>query len=609
MTNDILFVCGVLAVAVVLFASGRVRLDITALLVVFALVLGDILTLGEALAGFSDPVVLMIAGLFVVGEALVTTGVAFSVGQWLMRVGGASEARLLALLMVSVGTIGAFMSSTGIVALFLPIVLGISAKTGFAKTRLLMPLSIAALISGMMTLIATPPNLVVNAELRNRGLEPFGFFEFTPIGIAVLVVGVLYVLTIGRRLLSATDAEDPRAGAADPSLMSLAERYGLIGKLSRLRIPAASPLVGQSIGGAKLRTRFGVAAVGIERREGRATTIMPALAHTELATGDVLYVVGGAEPAAHFIETKGLQPLPIEERPSEELTAELGLAEVMLPPDSGLIGRTLHEAAFRSRRHVSVLAIRRGGAPIEESLTNRKLKSGDTLLVSGSWKDIAVLREEKHDFVVLSLPAEMKDFAPARRQAPWALGILAVMVAAMVLGLAANAIIVLIAALAMVVSRCLTMDAAYRVINWPSLVLLAGMLPLATALQNTGATDLIVKAIADNLGGLGPTAMLVALFLLTAVMGLFISNTATAVLLAPIAIGIAADMGVSPYPYVMTVAVAASAAFMTPVSTPVNTLVVAPGGYTFGDFVKVGVPLTILVMLVATVLIPLLFPF
>ena len=609
MTSDILFVCGVLAVAVVLFASGRVRLDITALLVVFALVLGDILTLGEALAGFSDPVVLMIAGLFVVGEALVTTGVAFAVGQWLMRAGGASEVRLLALLMVSVGTIGAFMSSTGIVALFLPIVLSISAKAGFAKTRLLMPLSIAALISGMMTLIATPPNLVVNAELRNRGLEPFGFFEFTPIGIAVLVVGVLYVLTVGRRLLSGTDAEDPKAGAADPSLMSLAERYGLIGKLSRLWIPAASPLVGQSVGGAKLRTRFGVAAVGVERREGRATTIMPVLAHTEFAAGDVLYVVGGAEPAAHFIETMGLQPMPIEGRPREELTAELGIAEVMLPPDSRLIGRTLHEAAFRSRRHVSVLAIRRGGAPIVEGLANQKLKSGDTLLVSGSWKDIAVLREENHDFVVLNLPAEIKDFAPARRQAPWALGILAAMVAAMVLGVAANAIIVLIAALAMVVARCLTMDTAYRVINWPSLVLLAGMLPLATALQNTGATDLIVKAIADNLGGLGPTAMLVALFLLTAVMGLFISNTATAVLLAPIAIGIAADMGVSPYPYVMTVAVAASAAFMTPVSTPVNTLVVAPGGYTFGDFAKVGVPLTILVMLVAALLIPLLFPF
>ena len=608
MTGDMAYVFGVLAVAVVLFASGKLRLDVVALLVVFALVLGDVVTLGEALAGFSNSVILMIAGLFIVGEALVTTGIAFAVGEWLMRIGGASEQRMLVLLMLVVGSVGAFMSSTGIVALFLPIVLGISAKTGYPKTRLLMPLSFAALISGMMTLIATPPNLVVNEELAHQGLEPFGFFEFTPIGVAVLLVGTVYMLFLGRRMLSAGHPED-QGQQKGLSIDELIDRYGLRGRFLRLRIPADSPLVGHSVGAAKLRTLFGVAAIGIERREGRQLSITPALAHTEFRAGDVLYAVGAEEPAAHFIEDQGLEPLSMETAPRKDIQQEMGLAEVMISPDSALIDQTLHDAAFRSRRHVSVLAIRRGGEPIEANLADQELKFGDTLLVSGSWKDIGLLQAGRKDLIVLNLPVELEDFAPARSQAPWALGILVAMIATMTFGLVPNAIAVLIAALALVAARCLTMETAYRVINWPSLVLVAGMLPLATALQNTGASDLIVDGLVARFGDFGPTAMMTGLFVLTAVLGLFISNTATAVLLAPIAIGIAGDMGVSPYPFAMTIAVAASAAFMTPVSTPVNTLVVAPGGYTFGDFAKVGVPMTILVMIVADLLIPLLFPF
>ena len=607
MTPDMVYVFGVLAVAVVMFASGKVRLDVVALLVVFALVLGDVVTLREGLAGFSDSVILMIAGLFIVGEALVTTGIAFAIGEWLMRIGGASERRLLVLLMLVVGVVGAFMSSTGIVALFLPIVLSISAKTGYAKTRLLMPLSFAALISGMMTLIATPTNLVVNAELNHQNLEPFGFFEFTPIGVAVLLVGTAYMLLVGRRLLSAGHPEDQ--GETGLTIDELLARYGLTGQFWRLRIPADSPLVGQTVGAAKLRTLFGVAAVGVERHEGRRLSVAPALPHTEFRAGDVLYITGLEEPANHFIDTQGLEYLAIETAPRKDIQRELGLAEVMISPHSELIHRTLQDAAFRSRQHLSVLAIRRDGEPIMANLAGERLRFGDTLLVSGSWKDIGLLRANTKNLIVLNLPMELADFAPARGQAPWALAILVVMIAVMTFGLVPNAIAVLIAALALVAARCLTMDAAYKVISWPSLVLVAGMLPLATALQNTGATGLIVDGLVASFGDFGPTVMMTGLFALTAVLGLFISNTATAVLMAPIAIGIAGDMGVSPYPFAMTIAVAASAAFMTPVSTPVNTLVVAPGGYTFGDFAKVGVPMTILVMIVAVIMIPLLFPF
>jgi di/tricarboxylate transporter len=424
----------------------------------------------------------------------------------------------------------------------------------------------------------------------------------------VLLVGTAYMLLVGRRLLSASHPED-KPEDTGPTIDELVDRYGLRDKFRRLRIPAGSPLVGRTLGAAKLRTLFGVAAVGIERREGRQLSIAPALPQTEFRAGDVLYVTGHEEPAKHFVDSQGLEHLAIETAPRTDIQKELGLAEVMIPPDSELIKKTLQDAAFRSRHHVSVLAIRRGGEAKVANVTDERLKFGDTLLVSGSWKDIRLLRADKKNLIVLHLPAELADFAPARAQAPWALAILVAMIAAMTFDLMPNAIAVLMAALAMVLTRCLSMETAYKVINWPSLVLVAGMLPMATALQNSGATELIVDGLVSQFGDFGPSAMLAGLFALTAILGLFVSNTATAVLLAPIAIGIAADMGVSPYPFAMTIAVAASAAFMTPVSTPVNTLVVAPGGYTFADFAKVGVPMTILVMAVSYVLIPLLFPF
>jgi di/tricarboxylate transporter len=608
MNIEIWFVFGVLAAAVALFASDRVRLDWVALLVLLSLLLSGILTVGEALAGFSDPVVLMIAGLFVVGEALVTTGVAHAVGDWLMRVGGGSETRILVLLMVVVAGFGAFMSSTGIVAIFIPIVLGIAARSGIDRRGLLMPLAFAALISGMLTLIATPPNLVINAELNRQGLEPFNFFDFTPFGLAILVLGIVYMLTIGRRLL-ATDAE--RAGDADDgtSLEELVRLYGLTGRLHRLRLAGESPLIGQTLADARVRSDFAVIVIGVERSRRFGIEITPALPRTQFKSGDILYVVGGDEPIRHFMEVHTLKRLALETRPMKELTAELGLAEVLLGPESGLIGRTIGEAALRTRRQVSVLAVRRKGEPIEASLTDLTLRLGDSLLVAGGWQRIGRLREEKKDFIVLSLPREMAEVAPARRKAPYALAIVALMIVAMTFGLVANVTAVLIAALALVTLGCLTMDGSYRVINWPSLVLIAGMLPLATALDKTGGTRVIAEALVDTLGEAGPYGMMAGLFVLTSVLGAFVSNTATAVLMAPIAIGAARLMEVAPHPFLMTVALAASAAFMTPVSSPVNTLVVTPGGYRFGDFVKIGVPMTILTMAATLILVPLIFPF
>jgi len=468
-----------------------------------------------------------------------------------------------------------------------------------------MPMAFAALFSGLLTLIATPPNLVVNDALRNAGLQPFGFFSITPIGLIALALGIGYMAIIGTRLLPA-----PAPGSTvgqRKTLWELAESYRLIGQLHRLQVASDSPLAGQTVAEAGLRTRYGVTLVGVGRSDRFAERVSAALTSTELHPADVLYGVGSITAVAALIAAERLTALPIANSQQQNLVQELGLAEVMLPPDSALIGQTLRQAAFRSHHNLSVLGIRRGGRLLD-SLTEEKLAFGDVFLLAGAWKRITRLQGDSKDFLVLNLPAELSEVAASYRQAPFALLILLAMVALMTFGWTSNVEAVLLAALAMGLFRCLRMEDAYRSINWPSLVVIAGMLPLANALEQTGGVTLIADGLVAGLGPFGPLALLAGVFALAALIGMFISNTATALLMAPIAIAAAQQVGVSPYPFAMTVAVAASAAFVTPVSSPVNTLVLAPGGYRFNDFVRVGLPLLALVMGLTLLLTPLLLP-
>ena len=605
MSPDALFVFGLLAVTVVLFASDWLRPDVVALLVIVALILGGILPVSVAVAGFGDPLIILIAGLFVVGEGLVRTGIAFQVGQGLARLAGASESRLLVLLMLAVAGLGAFMSSTGVVAIFIPVVLGLTGRLSISPGRLMMPMAFAALLSGLLTLIATPPNLVVNDALRSAGLHPFGFFGVTPIGLLILALGIGYMAIIGSRLLPSS-VPNSTAGHRK-TLRELGESYQLVGQLHRLRLAADSSLVGQTVAEARLRTRYGLTLIGVERPTRFAETVSAALANTELHPADVFYGVGSAAAVEELIAAERLLQLPITDSEQQRLIQELGLAEVMLPPDSALIGQTLHQAAFRSHHALSVLGIRRRGQPLLH-LAQEKLAFGDVLLVVGAWKRIALLQNDPKDFLVLNLAAELSEVAPSYRQAPFALAILLAMVALMTFGWVSNVVAVLLAALAMGLCRCLRMEDAYRAINWPSLVVIAGMLPLAKALEQTGGVALIADGLVAGLGPFGPLALLAGVFVLAALIGMFISNTATALLMAPIAIAAAQQVGVSPYPFAMTVVIAASAAFVTPVSSPVNTLVLAPGGYRFNDFVRVGLPLLLLVMGLTLLLTPLLLP-
>jgi di/tricarboxylate transporter len=494
------------------------------------------------------------------------------------------------------------------VAIFIPVVLGITARLGISPGRLMMPMAFAALFSGMLTLIATPPNLVVNDALRNAGLEPFGFFSITPIGLLALTLGVVYMWTVGSRLLP---THPPKTGTAGrrQTLLELVESYNLMGQLHRLRLDPHSPLIGQTVADALLRTRYGVTIVGVGQSERFTETVSPALTTTVFHPADALYVVGPDEAVTTLCAAENLTRLLIAESQQHSLAQELGLVEVMLPPDSELIGQTLRQAAFRTHHGLTVLGIRRNRQPLPGNLIKEKLAFGDTLLVAGSWKQISLLQGDQKHFLVLNLPAELSEVAPAYRQAPFALAILLIMVLIMAFGVVHNVAAVLLAALAMGLFRCLRMEDAYRSINWPTLVIIAGLLPLARAMEQTGGVMLIADGLVTGLGGFGPLALLAGIFLLAALIGMFISNTATALLVAPIAIAAAQQVGVSPYPFAMTVAIAASAAFATPVSSPVNTLVLAPGGYRFSDFVRVGGPLLLAIMALTLLVAPLLLPF
>lgn len=609
MTGDILLVLGLLLATILLFASDRLRMDIVAILVLLALMMSGLLAPKEALAGFGDPLVVLIAGLFVIGEGLFRTGVAFAIGNWLLGVAGNSETRLLVLLMLVVAGLSAFMSNTGAVAVFIPVALNLSTKANVPANRLLMPMAFAGSLGGMLTLIGTPPNLVVSNLLSREGMTPFNFFSFTPVGLLILVATIVFIVLIGRLLLPKDGG--PKGNAQDRlSLEDLISAYGVKDQLFRLCIESDSPLVGQTLGQVQLRTRFDVIVIGLERQSRGKPVVMPALIQTEYSAGDIIYLAGTEQRVAELLRTlAGMRRLTFEAQQKQIVAQELGLAEVLLTPRSRLVGQTIKDAHFRERYGLSVLGILRMGQPMRGDFLATRLDFGDSLLVGGGWRHIDLLQAEQTDFSVLTIPREMDEVAPYRERAPWALAIVAGMLGLMTFDILPSVTAVLLAGLAMVLARCVTMEEAYESINWQSIILIAGMLPMATALNKTGALELIVTGLVESLGTLGPLALMAGLFVLTSVFSQFISNTATAVLVAPIALGAATSMELSPYPFLMAVALAASTAFSTPMASPVNTLVLGPGGYRFNDFVKMGVPLQLLAMALTLLVVPLIFPF
>lgn len=606
--QPLFWVLALLVFAIWQFIQNKLRMDIVALIVIAFFNLSGILTVQEVFAGLSDPNVVLIALLFIVGEGLVRTGIAYQVSDWLMRVSGASEVRVLVLLMLSIAILGSFMSSTGIVAIFIPVVLAICSGMKISPKRLMMPLSIAGLISGMMTLIATPPNLVAHSELVKATGQGLNFFSFTPIGVTILLLGIGYML-IARRWLDS--GEKVESGVVATSSMSqFIEEYQLAGRAKMAIILPESTFVGKTINELNLRVEYGLNIVAIQRfKHFRRITISAFGTHT-LREKDVLLMDIGVDSGEFSALCDRFQLKEVELKGDyfSEHAKSVGMAELALMPESNSVGKSVSELKFRSTYGLSVVGIKRDNQILQENLISTPLRFGDILLVMGVWEQILTLNAQQRDFFLLNTPDEGKNAVPASSQAPHALLSVGIMVALMISGIVPNVMAALIACLLMGKFRCVDMKSAYASIHFPSLVLIVGMMPFSIAMQKTGGVTLIVDNLLALVGGLGVHAVLFSLFILTAIISAFISNTATAILVMPIAIAIANQLGYSPVPFAMVVAVSASAAFMTPVSSPVNTMVLAPGGYRFMDFVKIGVPFTVLVMLVAVFMIPMLFP-
>lgn len=605
MSHELIIVLLLLVAAIAMFAINKPRMDAVALIMLVALPFTGVLTINEALTGFSDPNIVLIAALFVIGDGLVRTGVARSLGNWLTAKAGSSETKLLVLLMLVVCGLGSMMSSTAVTAIFIPVALRIAQSTGTASSQLMMPLSTSALISGMMTLVATAPNLVVNSELIRHGAKGFKFFSFTPFGLPMLALGIGYML-FARRWLNSGQANDT-TGSRRTTLLDWVKQYQLANREHRVRVLESSSLAGKTVADARMRDNAGASLVAIERQ---GSLIQPNPS-TKIRVGDILFVDLFAENARleELRQRYGLTELPMTGNYFADRSQEIGMAEVILPANSKLIDKTLTEFDFRRKYRLTVIGLRRGQDAYQANLREEKLKIGDTLLVIGPWTAIRSLTGMSHDVVVYNTPVEIDEVLPVPGKMKQAVFCLLLVIGLMVSGLVPNVQAALIGCLLMGALGCVDLNSAYRAIDWKTLVLIVGMLPFSIALERTGGVEMAADGLMNVIGNAGPRVVLATLFAITALLGMFISNTATAVLMAPVALALAGDFGFSPYPFAMIVALAASTAFMTPVSSPVNTLVVTPGNYTFGDFVKVGAPFSVVVLVVSVAMVPWLLPF
>lgn len=602
----------ILFITIIMFVWGRLRSDVVALMALVALVLTGVLTPVEALAGFSSSVVIMMAGLFVVGGAILKTGLAREVGNRMMGLARGSETLALMLVMLTTSLIGAFVSNTGTVALMMPIIISMAAQAGFRSERLLMPLAFAGSLGGMLTLIGTPPNLVINQELISAdGTTGLGFFDFLPVGIIVIAIGIAYLLPMSKTLIKKQQGRKKRKRGK--TLNDLVEEYQLQDNLCRYLVPAGSSIIGKEVGRLELRSRFDVTVVEIRSERKKALGMMRnvtqsiALSHSVIEEGDILYLMGSAEGISNMAKAYSLQQL---QRGATLDFYDIGLTEIVVLPQSRLIGTPIRESRLREKDHINVLGIRRGNEYLFEDLGDIKLHGGDVLLVQAQWDDLLSLGSDREGWVLLEQPDKIINKVTIDYKAPTAALILLFMVLLMVFGWVEPVMAVIIAALLTVLTGCFRkVEDAYKTINWESIVLIAAMMPMSTALEHTGVSALVSKQLVATLGQLGPYALLAGIYFTTSLLTMFISNTATAVLMAPIAMVAAQQTGVSPYAFLMAVTLGASMCFASPFSTPPNALVMKAGHYTFMDYVRVGLPLQVIIGVVMTFVLPLLWPF
>ena len=615
----------ILVITVAMFIWGRVRADIVALTALAALLVLGILTPAEALAGFSSPIVIMMIGLFVVGGAIMQTGLAKLTGNKLMALSRGNETITFLLVMLVTSFIGAFVSNTGTVALMMPIIMSIAAGSGMQSSRFLMPLAFAGSLGGMLTLIGTPPNLVIDEVLTAAGYQPLAFFSFFPVGIIVIAIGIIVLMPLSKIFLSKSQGNKKKKNAK--SLDDLVDEYRLLDNLHRYIVPLnrtsaardengnRMDIVGKTLKELSIQKKYGVSIIEIRNEKKSRLGLVKdvnqnmAKSSSTIQVHDTLYIIGDEQKMQRFARDYGLRKM----KDVKIDFYDLGLTEIVVMPTSNFVGLHIGEANLRKRFGINVLGVKRGGCEyITDNLIAAKLHVGDMLLVQGEWTNLAHLTADTTNWVVLDQPEKTADKVLLDYKAPVAAAIMLLMIAMMVFDFipVAPVTAVIIAGLLTVFAGCFrNVEAAYKTINWESIVLIAAMMPMSTALEKTGASALVSQGLVDSLGAMGPTALLAGIYFTTSLMTMFISNTATAVLMAPIALVAAQQVGVSPYSFLFAVTLGASMCFASPFSTPPNALVMKAGGYTFMDYVKVGLPLQIIIGVVMTFVLPLLFEY
>jgi di/tricarboxylate transporter len=592
MTSEIALTLGIILVAIILFATERLRVDLVALLVLLAVSITGLVSKEEVFLGFANPAVITIWAVYIVSGGLFKTGVADKLGSLILRLSGTSEARLITVIMLTCGVMSAFMNNVGAVAVLMPAVIGISKKTNIPVSKLLIPLAFSSLLGGGMTLIGTPANILAQGILIARSLPSFSFFEITPMGLLALTTGVIYMVIIGRHLLPV------RETAADPLASSQLREY-----ISDVQITSESPLDGKNLYESGLGADFDLTVLSIIR-DGKPLIGL----HRDfvIQENDHLILEGSAQ---NLISAKEDLKFNIHTDHDFEITDldtdKSYIFEATLAPRSTMVGRTLNTVNFRDSFGLTALAIWRQGDVITEHLRDVELRFGDSLLLQGSPGRVRAL-QKGNEFLVLE-PVELE--RNRRNKAPLAAGIMLMVILLAIFTNLGIAVSMLIGSVSMVLTGCLSMDEAYESIDWRTVFLVGGMLSLGIAMENTGTAQFLADTLLGVLGDYGPLGLLAGIYILSALITQPMSNAAAVVLVVPIAIDTALGLGVNHLTFTMTVVIGAATSFLTPVGHKANVLVFGPGGYRFSDYTRVGALLTVALFIVSMIFLPILWPF
>ncbi|MBN1305496.1 MAG: SLC13 family permease [Anaerolineales bacterium] len=593
MTPQIALTLAIIVGALIVFGTEKLRVDVVALLVLLTVGLTGLVGPKEVFAGFSNSAVITVWAVYIVSGGLFKTGVADILGKFILRISGKSEARLIAVIMLTCGVMSAFMNNVGATAMLLPAVISVSKHTRVPVSKLLIPLSFSSLLGGKLTLIGTPANILATSIVAENGLPTFGFFDFTPIGIVVFVTGILYMVFIGRHLLPV------RKAPSDEQASQQLRAY-----MSEVRVLPDGKLAGQTLIESKLGEYYDLTVIAIVRAFKTLKTLERS---TVILPDDILLIEGSAENLMRARKELGL----VTANESKRLvdmdalgTDDIGFVEATLAPRSSMVNRSLRSLQFRERYGFTVLAIRRYGEVITKRLRSVRLQFGDNLLLQGPRHRLPSL-QENDDFLVLE---PLKFPESRKRKMPIAIGLM-VLVVGLVLFLGLDiSIAMVVGAVGMVLTRCLTMDEAYDSIDWRTVFLVAGMLPLGTAMETSGTARYIADLLLGVIGGLGPMAALAGVYLLAALITQPMSNAAAMVLVVPIALDTAFSLGANHLTFTLAVVIGAATSFLTPVGHKANVLVFGPGGYKFFDYARVGILLTFFLFINTMIALPIFFP-